>query len=212
MSIPKVIVQTSRIFPYEYAVNMIRDKSPGWTYEHYIDKDIIQFFIDYPLDEFPDVAQKFYSFNHGEHRADLFRYYYLYIKGGVYMDLDAMIKDNIENIVQDYEFVSVNSSYFPNTIFQGFLGCTPKHPIIYEALKDIYSIDRLQLLHVFHTVCTNMYRIVETYKTLHVDSKIKLFEEITGVPEKEAHTIDPERNNMLILIHYYGGNKRIPQN
>jgi len=202
MEIPKVIVQTSRNPPYQYTINMIRDKSPGWAYEHYTDNEIIQFFIKNPVEEFPHVIQKFYSFNYGEHRADLFRYYYLYVNGGVYMDTDAMLEDNIENIVQDYDFFSVNSSYFPDTIFQGFIGCSPKHPIIYEALKDLYFIDNKQLLTNFHTLCKNMYNIVASQRVKNKTLKIKLFEEVYGNTE-DAHIIDTSRNNILVLVHYH---------
>ena len=41
----------------------------------------------------------------GAHKADLFRYYYLYINGGVYIDSDLMITTNIENIILNYDLV-----------------------------------------------------------------------------------------------------------
>ena len=137
--IPRIFVQTSRNSPQKYIVDMIRERSPGWDYQHYNDDEIITFFSENPIFEFPNVIAKFYMLNYGEHRADLFRYYFLYIKGGVYMDTDAMIQDNIENIIGNANFFTVNSSYFKGTVFQGFLGATSRHPLIFEALKDIYN-------------------------------------------------------------------------
>jgi mannosyltransferase OCH1-like enzyme len=79
MPIPKTIIQTSRKDQESYVVDMICKRSQGWQYLHFKDDDIIEFFSDNPIDEFPNVIAKFYTFNYGEHRADLFRYYYLYV-------------------------------------------------------------------------------------------------------------------------------------
>jgi mannosyltransferase OCH1-like enzyme len=50
------------------------------------------------LKEFPNIAEVFHSFEKGEHKSDLFRYYFLYVKGGVFMDTDAMIEVDIDTI------------------------------------------------------------------------------------------------------------------
>jgi len=107
MPIPKTIIQTSRKLQEPYIVDMICKRSPGWQYLHFRDDDIIEFFSENPIDEFPNVIAKFYMFNYGEHRADLFRYYYLYVKGGVYMDTDAMIEENLDKIVGNSDFFTV---------------------------------------------------------------------------------------------------------
>ena len=61
--IPKNIVQTSRQKPQEYIVEQIKSKSSGWAYFHYDDREVIQFFLEHPLLEFPNVVNKFFSFS-----------------------------------------------------------------------------------------------------------------------------------------------------
>jgi len=217
--IPKLFMQTSRQKPQQYVVDMIKERCVGWTYEHYTDDDIIAFFGENPVPEFPNVISKFYMLNYGEHRADLFRYYFLYVKGGVYMDLDAMIQCPIENIIGDADFFTVNSSYFPGTVFQGFLGATPKHPLIYEALKDIYHCPLENLRKEFHLLCKNLYGFIQSslvaelptnlvvggfqppdIEQQRTDSTLLLEEVYGGCPE-EAHVID--KNSQVVLIHYH---------
>ena len=211
MKIPKFIIQTSRSEnPKEYVVDMIKQRSQGWEYKHFNDREVITFFQENSITEFPNVINKFFSFNYGEHRADLFRYYYLYVKGGVYFDTDAMIECNIDEIVKDYEYFSVNSSYFPGSIFQGFIGCTPRHPIIYKGLKDIYEIDNAHLISKpenFHNICRNMYKFVLEFPN---KESIKLYQEVYGNQETAA-VIDPNDNNKLVLNHYHI-KKIIPKN
>jgi mannosyltransferase OCH1-like enzyme len=196
--IPNVIIQTSRRGIPDYVVDMIRDNSHGWKYIHFTDQEVLHFFIENPLEEFPDVIQKFCSYSYGEHRADLFRYYYLYLYGGVYIDSDAMIEDRIENITKDYDFFSVNSSYLPGSIFQGFIGCSPKNIIMFEALKDLYNKTNHQLITDFHLLCKNLYGIVENHRS---KCKVKLYLE---QPCKNLcyNIVDSENENRLVLVHY----------
>jgi mannosyltransferase OCH1-like enzyme len=199
-TITKTIVQTSRKKPEQYIVDMIRKRSPGWDYLHFTDDEIMVFFSENPVPEFPNVIAKFYTFNYGEHRADLFRYYYLYVKGGVYIDMDAMIQENIEDIVGDADFFTVNSNYFPGTVFQGFLGASPKHPLIYKALYDIYHISTQDLIREFHVLCKNLYNFIqEELRNGERKYIIKLFDEVYG-NETDAYVKSGEK---LVLIHYH---------
>jgi mannosyltransferase OCH1-like enzyme len=99
--IPKVLFQTNKT-PLERDVLKIiyNNLSSDWKYEFYNDEDVINFFNNNPILDLPDIITRYNSFKSGAHRADLFRYYYLYINGGFFMDSDAMIYVNIDNIVK----------------------------------------------------------------------------------------------------------------
>jgi mannosyltransferase OCH1-like enzyme len=196
MPISKIIFQTSPKAQDQYVINMIKEKAIGWDYQHFTDKTIIQFFINNPLDEFPFILNVFQRLKFGAHKADLFRYYFLYINGGIFIDSDAIIEQPIENIVQDNEFFSVNS-YIEGTIFQGFIGCSPKNPIIYEALKDAYMIDVENLTQNYHLLTANMYSII---KNGTFNFNFKLYKELESDGEK-AVTVNDEGET--ILIHYW---------
>jgi len=201
--IPKIIFQTSKKPLPQYVIDQIKDLSPDWEYRHYTDKDIIQYFINNPVDEFTNITNKFFSLQIGAHKADLFRYYFLYVQGGVYLDSDAMIYADLNDIAKEYEFFSVNS-YIKGTIFQGFIGALPRNKIIYEALKDAYEIDGERLIKEYHLLTANMYNIIYNHK---YDFDYKLYNEVEGT--EMAYTLDDTHN--IILIHYWKV-QIIPQN
>ena len=177
------------------------EKSRGWTYQHFTDKEIIQYFIENPHPEFPWIVNKFHQMNFGAHKADLFRYYYLFLEGGVFLDSDAMIECDIEHIVKEYAFFSVKS-YIDRTLFQGFIGCVSKHPIIYAALKDAYEINVDTLTKQYHLLTHNIYTF---YHSFEGSNKV-LYTELKS-DEDKASTVDENEN--VILIHYWK-DKKIP--
>jgi mannosyltransferase OCH1-like enzyme len=214
-SIPSILLQTSKDPPPAYVVKQLKEHSIGWEYMHFTDKDILQFFKDYPLKEFPKIAEVFHSFEKGEHKADLFRYYFLYIKGGVFIDLDAMLQVDLDQIACNHEFFSVESKYIrPKSIYQGLIGSTPNNKIIYESLKDIYTISTEELKDYF-IIVKRLYRIVQQYKHLY---NTKLYvEKWTIKPHEtkngkycESITFD-EDTKIKLLIHY-PCNGKIPHN
>ena len=203
MRIPKTIVQTSKEKLPEYVVEMIKEKAPDWEYKHFTDKEILQYFINNPIVEFPLIINKFWNLKGGEHKADLFRYYFLYNEGGVYIDSDAMIEVKLDEITKEYQFFSVNS-YLNGTIFQGFIGCTPNNAIMYKALKDIYDINNDDLMRNYYLITSNLFKIIYTN---FYDFEYKLYYEQESDDEK-AKTVNDE--GVVILTHYWN-DKAIPQ-
>jgi len=198
MTIPKTVFQTSRYPQPQYVIDMIMEKCPGWTYKHFTNKEIMRYFLMNPLPEFPLIMNAFHKLKFGAHKADLFRYYFLYNEGGVFIDSDAMIKIGLEYITSEYPFFSVKS-YIDNSVFQGFIGCEPKNQIIYEALKDAYTIDVDILTRHYHLLTVHMHDIIKK-PNLRPDIDYILYEELESDGEK-AVTINKFKDT--ILIHYW---------
>ena len=195
--IPRILFQTSIHRPDSYIIENIERLSDGWTYIHFKDEDILTFFADNYLEEFGDIIAKFHSITTGAHKADLFRYYFLYLYGGVFMDSDAMIQVNLDDIVGEHDFFTVKSEY--NTIiFQGFIGTIPWHPIIHDALVDAYNISTADLEAQYDLLCMNLYWIIERH--VQCFSPVHLYNEIM-YDDDICATVDD--NNRILLLHYW---------
>ena len=205
MPIPKVIFQTSKKEQMpEYLVHMIRSKCPGYKYEYYTDNDIRNFFIENPIPEFNNIINIFHSFASGPHKADLFRYYYLYCKGGVFLDSDAMIYKNIDDIMEKYDFFSVFSKHGADSvsIFQGIIGCVPENAIIHEALKCAYNVDNDILQNDYHHFCKELYNVLQR-KNIIKEYNIKLYKEEVHYLFRMSKIFDTDTNE-LVFKHFWG--------
>ena len=90
------------------------------------------------------------------------------------MDSDVMLYVNIDTIVKDYNFISVNSFCNPGTIFQGVLGASPKNKIIKRALYEAYNTDPNILNNYYFYFVKQLYDII---KENDYGYNIKLYEE-----------------------------------
>ena len=81
------LIQTSRHKTLLFQKVKIQGLMPrDWTYLHFTDEDIVLYFREHPLPGFDHIVEKFGSITVGAHKADLFRYYFLYLNGGAYLD------------------------------------------------------------------------------------------------------------------------------
>ena len=205
--IPKIFFQTSKVKLDPYVVDLIkRNLNTGWEYFHFVDSEIIQFFTDNPDPEFPNIIDLFNKIILGQHKADFFRYYFLYKKGGVFIDSDVMIYQNIDTIINNNSFFTVLSNAIcdgQKTIFQGIIGCYPKHPFIYKALKNFYNMD-LSLLDIrykwqnYLRITKDFYNIINTNES---QSSYTLYNE-TFIPEHRYFNIT-NNDNLLLFKHFY---------
>lgn len=136
-TIPNNIIQTysnkSKI-PEKVYKNI---KQYGSNYKHIIfdDNDCIQFLNKYFS---PIVKNKFNNLKKGAHKADLFRYCYLYIHGGVYIDIKTELiypLDLIFNNSYIYTVISTNK----RSIYQGIIATPPRKKIFLTLINHIIN-------------------------------------------------------------------------
>ena len=202
--IPKLFFQTSKGPLEPYIVKMTKAMIPSdWIYRHFLDSDIVHFLKSHPLKEFPGALEVFQKLKRGEHKADFFRYYFLFVKGGVFMDSDAMIYKPIDQIVKDYKFLSVNSGVVPGTMFQGVLASEARNPLIGEALQFFFKGNLSVLDLDYHYLCRDIFRL---YQENPEKEGYHLFEEI---PDKGGDKI--QEGEEILFRHFWRNKEEIPR-
>ena len=216
--IPKILLQTSK-YPYPpYLNNMWKERTDdSWKVEWFDDQRILKFFDDNPLPEFPNIKQVFNSFADGGHKADLFRYYYLYLNGGFFIDSDFLVHVHLNDLYSDqYDHLFVlsdiecNRHYHPEIdsplIFNGMMGCVPKSAVVYQALQNAYTV-KPRLLEKQRLYFTYMLYVIA--KNNEHSCKIKwLREELLHQDSIISYTVDDQRKQ--IGTHYFSGRKTVP--
>tara|TARA_R100000458_G_scaffold15025_1_gene12769 strand:+ start:57 stop:857 length:801 start_codon:yes stop_codon:yes gene_type:complete len=143
MNIPKTIIQTysnEKDLSLEMRAVIQDWKNKNKNYKHilFYDEDCVKFIKKHFNN---DVLTAFNTIKPGAGKADLFRYCYLYIKGGVYSDIDNIcIKPLDLWLKENDKFVSIldyNRNNHPTCymIHQSFIACIPNHPFLKEAIK-----------------------------------------------------------------------------
>ncbi|HTF82401.1 MAG TPA: glycosyltransferase, partial [Cytophagales bacterium] len=100
MAIPKIIYQTykSSKLPVltRWHIHRMKKKNPEYRYEFYDDLRIDAFISEAYGKEVFDLYKRI---NIGAAKADFFRYAILYKHGGVYVDIDSLIKKKLDDFI-----------------------------------------------------------------------------------------------------------------
>ena len=164
MSIPKILIQTSRDPLPEYVTHMIQDKLPaGWHYQHFNHEQREQWLQLNAHQLFPDIMSVYHRLPTGAHQSDLFRYYFLYLTGGMYLDSDAMLEQHADQIIRDADLVVVVNQH--GSTFNGFIAAEPGHAMLLAALTDVYNTDPNYLRHDYLLFCRNLYNMISVHST-----------------------------------------------
>jgi hypothetical protein len=146
--IPRKIFQSwkTHTIPQDLQKNVsaLRTMNPDYSYYLFDDNDCRQ----YLLENFgQNYANAFDAIKPGAFKCDFWRYAILYLEGGIYMDLDMELLEPFDTFIDDSkDFISIVDipKYAGNQagcIFQAFIACKPRHPILKYALElSFYNI------------------------------------------------------------------------
>lgn len=195
--ISKNILQVTKDLPVDNInINKIKSIFDGYNYYWFNDESMYEYIQNNQLEEFPNIINHIKSLIKGQHKADIFRYYWLYLNGGVFMDDDLMIEKKID--FKNNTFVSVKSYHTnKNILFNGFIACSKFNPIIYKALKETYSTNYINLKNNYHLFCGQLYTI---YQKLNKNQNTFLLQEKKN--PKFVKGVKIYYNNEHLLTHW----------
>ncbi|KAJ3453036.1 inositol phosphoceramide mannosyltransferase [Anaeramoeba flamelloides] len=136
--IPKILFQTyfdkSKIPQKVY--DNIAKYAPGYQHVIYDDDEGLAFLKKH-FDK--NVAQAYRKLNMGAHKADLLRYAFLYINGGVYLDIKTELIEPISETLGQNSILT-GLSIFDGTFMSGFIATYAKNQLFYDLVEYIGNL------------------------------------------------------------------------
>lgn len=135
--IPKVIIQTYHKKIPKKVYDQFKKYAKDYKHIIYKDKQCINFIKNnYPK----SVIKYYFSLKNGAHRADLFRYCYLYINGGIYMDIKTELTTDISNLFNDNYLTTCLTE---KRIFNGIIATRKKNPILLDLIHELINTPKI---------------------------------------------------------------------
>ena len=159
-NIPKILVQTYKNknkVPQKVFDN-IKKFASDYKYHFFEDQDCLEFIKNNFSN---DVLQAYQRLENGAHKADLFRYCFLYINGGLYIDIKTELIKPLNKIFNENHIYSV-LSIVKNTIYQGIIATPPKKKLFKNLIDHCVEISRAKI--DYYQIFTNHF-----YKTIKED-------------------------------------------
>ena len=159
-TIPNIIFQTyydkSKI--PQYIFDNIKKYGSNYDYILYDDIDAIKFLEHYYSKE---VVDTFKRLNLGAHKADLLRYCFLYINGGIYLDIKTILIKPLDEIFIDKTyFYSALSSV--RWLYQGIIASPPRNTLFLHLITKIVKAWTISIKINYLIFCKDIYKKIQS--------------------------------------------------
>jgi len=130
-------------------------------------------------------VDKFNSLHSGAHKADLFRYAWLYKNGGIYCDIKTILLYPLHRIFDDTTkcyFVITDESYAQEKrIYNGVIATPPNNPILLDLLNSAMHITNVDE-YIYN--CREGYKILSKYtqnQNLNLGDNLSISNDIPNI-------------------------------
>jgi len=133
---PSTIIQTYHTkdkIPIDIYDN-ISKFAPEYTHLIFDDDECKSFILSYFT---PIVLQTFIDIKDGAHKTDLFRYCYLYINGGIYLDIKTELIKPLSSIFINKYIIYSCMSFLNDSIYQGIIATPPMNSFFLKLINTI---------------------------------------------------------------------------
>lgn len=110
-----------------YIYHQYERYAPEYRLVVYDDSECLEFLRSHFGDRY---ARKFLSIREGAHRADFFRYAYLYDMGGVYLDVKTILIKPLREVFPRKDVCYTVLSINKGSIYNGIISTPPRNPFI----------------------------------------------------------------------------------
>lgn len=143
--IPRRIIQTNETLEIPEKMAMasktLINMNPGWEYIYFTDQKARNF-LETNYGAGSPVLIAYDRLIPGAYKADLFRYAYLYVMGGVYIDMGMVALAPLDYLILDTDtFISPEDNGV-NRVYNAFIAVSAGHPIIKKAIE--MSVDNVE--------------------------------------------------------------------
>jgi mannosyltransferase OCH1-like enzyme len=138
MAIPKQLFQTYKTDRLSWVTRLniwkIRRQNRDYAY-HFYDDAAVEAFFENEMP--PEYAATYRRLTIGAAKADFFRYAILYVKGGVYLDLDSSIRRPLDRFIRPDDVAVITREGNPGLYVQWGLIFDKGHPILKRTLEMV---------------------------------------------------------------------------
>jgi mannosyltransferase OCH1-like enzyme len=136
--IPKQIFQTwyTKKLPkiVQNNINEMMKKNKEYKIYLYDDNDIDKYIKENHSER---IYNAYCKLNIGAAKADLWRYLILYQFGGIYLDIDSIIKVDLNTIIKSNDEFIISREKNKGVLLQWFFMIKPQHPVLLKIIEKV---------------------------------------------------------------------------